>query len=188
MKLSKLSLGIGMSLIFSSSAMAADPTATVDVFSVVEEKCNIGVVFGAGGEEAGVGATDLGNNVVDGEINDLNGGKVQLLTGYAECNSPGGFKILAKLENGALVNTTNDVYHIDYNLTFGSTNLDDIGSRALPGTGGDYKYETSEFLVGSNSATNDTVNFQLKMNGFDDSQGGIAGHYSEKVTYRVTTM
>ncbi|MCA0933946.1 hypothetical protein LCL85_00030 [Vibrio alginolyticus] len=184
MKLSKISLGIGLSVLAATPVIAADPTATVDVFSTVEQTCNIGVVFG-GATEAGVGGADIGSDEVLGEINDITDGNDQVLTGYANCNSPGGFQVLAKLDKGALVNTTNDTYYIKYELE--NTSSDLVGGT-LPGTGGPYDYVTSEFLVGNSVATTDTKQFQLKMKNFDTANGGIAGSYAEKVTYRLTAL
>lgn len=188
MKLSKISLGISLSILATSPAIAGqDPTATVDVFSTVEQVCNIGVVFG-GATEAGVGGSNVGSDEVLGEINDVTGDKTQTLTGFASCNSPGGFKVLAKLDKGALKNTVDEQFYIGYTLENTSTGLTPPSPIDLPTKSSGGVYGTDEFVVGTSTASMNAKQFQLKMTDFNIDNGGIAGSYAEKVTYRLIAM
>lgn len=182
MKYSIIAAGTLLALGNVSLAQAADSrSAQVNVFEEVQEECNIGLKF-AGNDEAGLGNTGLSSGFHTlGEINFLDGGALQLLSGAVKCNSANGYQVNVTLEKGALVNGANLGESVGYAIAAGtsSANFSQTFISQLVAATGIYP-------VGTSTSTAQE-NFQLKLTA-DSFSGVPAGTYSEDITFTIVTL
>ncbi|MEH0740605.1 hypothetical protein H4F05_03690 [Vibrio cholerae] len=168
----------------SSLAQAEMKSAATTISKTVAEECNIGMW--ATNEDGSVGGSvsEVGEQYVTSELNDLGDGS-QSITGKVKCNASGGFKVNVVATNGHLSNNDSAqertvAYKLDKLPQAGQPfNYSSLFSSAFAPMAG------TAYEVGEGSSTALTT-FKIKL--VPEGSFDYSGVYTETLTFDLVAL